>query len=818
MFHDLKLVLRQWMNRPAFAVVAVMTLALGIGANTAIFSVVDHLLMRPLPVPSPERLAVLAQHGSNGRLDPDFNFPLYQDYARGNTVFQQLSATADLAVGLGVDGVTQRRRALLVSGNYFRMLGVEMALGRGFSVGEGEAVEDAPLAVVSHGLWLRQFGAEPGVIGRSVTLNGYPYTVIGVAPPEFTGTQRGYAPELYVPITEYGRLMADRPGGFHPLETRYFTWHSVMGRLRDGVTLAQARASMRVLSQQVAAVSPANTSTNPVVLPGAQGVNGHLLEVRLPMQLLLGTAALVLLIACANLANLQLARASTRLREFAIRLSLGARRGRLMRQLLTESLLVSLTGGALGLGVAAGLVRWLDAFRPPSMDGVALTSLDLRVLLFTLVASVGTGVVFGLAPAWRASRPDLVPDLKGGPPGLMRGASPRRWTLRGLLVVVQVGLSLVVLMSAGLCLRSLNKLERLDPGFEPSKVVAMSVDLGLNRYPPARAAGFYEELLARVRALPGVESAALAANTPLSGRSWGMSLERVEGYQPTGRERPIGELNHISAGYFRTLGMGLKLGRDFEESDRAGGRPVVIVNEAFVQRYFAGQNPVGKLIYRHGPGDGIATEVIGVAAATRSNRLRAEPAPVMYFPVTQAEELALTLCVRTALDPATTLRRAREMVRAIDAQVPVFGERTLEQQRAGSLSMQRMVASLLAGFGVLALLLASLGVHAMLAFSVARRRREIGVRMAVGATSRDVITLVLRQGLGLAGVGALVGVLGALATGRALRGFLFEVEPMDPVTFTGVLLVLGAVVVLACWQPARRATRVDPVEVLRSEG
>jgi len=813
---DLRFAIRQLLKNPGFTVVAVLTLALGIGANTAIFSVVDQLLVRPLPAPEPQRLALLGQVHREGRPpDFDFNYPIFRDYQRENTVFSHLTATAATAVGLGTGGATERQSALLVSGNYFTMLGVNAALGRTFAPTEGVELDDAPVVVLSHGLWQRRFGADPQVIGRSITVNGRSFTVIGVAPREFTGTNRGTVPDLYVPITMYGQLNADRPGGEHPLTTRYFTWHSIMGRLKDGVTPAEAKAAMGLLAQQAHAAGLPNTSTNLVILPGAQGFTGDLRDARLPLNLLFGTAALVLLIACANLANLQLARATGRTRDFAIRLALGAGRGRLICELLTESVLLALGGGVLGMLVAVWLVDALGRFRPPGAEVQLATGLEPRVLLFAFGASVLTGILFGLAPALRAGRPQLVPELKGG--GGTTETRVGRWNLRSVLVVLQIALSLLVLVSAGLCVRSLRKLQQVDPGFEPSKVVLMSFDLGLNSYTPARAKEFYDRLLERVRTLPGVESAGLALVTPLSGWAPQTSVERVEGHQAGPRDHPFGEFNLVTDDYFRTLNLPLLRGRDFDAGDAATGASTVIVNEAFVNRYWPGQDVLGKRIFQHGPNGGTPTEVVGVVRSTSSRTLTDAPRPALYFPVAQKPETALTLAVRTGLDPAATIAVLGELVKSLDANVPVFKVRTLAEQKDGSLALQRMAATLLGSFGVLALLLAALGIYGVLAYAVSRRTREIGVRMALGAQVADVLGLVLRQGLGLIAVGLLLGLAGAFGATRLLRGFLFEVQPLDPLTFATVVVLLAVVALFACWLPARRAARVDPMVALRNE-
>ena len=815
MIRDLQLALRQWLKSPGFVAVAVVTLALGIGANTAIFSVVDQLLVRPLPVVDPGRLALVGQVRRDGRVDFDFNYPLFLDYQREATVFTQLAAVSEVDVGLGTGGATERVHAMAVSGNYFSLLGLNAALGRTFAVDEGVTIDESPVMVLSHGLWQRSFGADPRVIGRSVTVNGRAFTIIGVAPREFAGTTRAAVPDLYLPITMYGQLAGPLPGQEHPLRTRYYTWHSILGRLKEGVSLEQAQTAMQSLTDRFNQNRPPNTPERISVLPGAQGFTHDLRDARLPLHLLLGTSGLVLLIACANLANLQLARATARMRDFAIRLALGASRGRVVRELLTESVLLALGGGVVGMLVAFWLVEVLQQFRPPDV-GLRLDSgLDPRVLLFAFAASVGTGILFGAAPALRASRPQLVPEIKrGGVTTESRGGS---WNLRGALVVLQIALSLLVLVCAGLCVRSLQKLQQRDPGLEPSRVVLMSFDLGLNNYSKTQAKDFYDRLLEGARTVPGVEAASLAMTTPLSGRTPSQSLERVEGYQPALRERPIGDFNIVADGYFRTIGLSLLAGREFLASDIHTAPAVVIVNEVFAHRYWPGQNAIGKRIWQHGPNGGTAAEVVGVVAGDSSRRLNEVQRPAFFFPLGQKSEVALTLVVRTGLEPSGTIAALRGLVKSLDQNIPVFGIRTLAEQKDGSLALQRMAATLLGGFGFLALLLAALGIYGLLAYSVSRRTREMGLRMALGAQGSDVLGLILRQGLGLSVAGMALGLAGAVGVTRLLRGFLHQVQPMDPLTFGATTAILFGVAVAACWFPARRAARVDPIVALRSE-
>lgn len=819
---DFKFAFRQLLKNKGFTAVAVLTLALGIGANTALFSVMDQLLVRPLPVPEPDRLVILGNQYGDGEPDLYFNYPLFRDFQKRNAVFRQLSAIGSMSVGLGVGESTERQQAALVSGNYFSMLGVHAALGRTFAENEGVEIDDASVAVISHSLWQNRFGADPSVVGRKVTLNGQPFEIIGVAPREFTGVVRGTMPDLYVPITTFGLLNPDRPGGEHPLRTRYFTWHTVMGRLKDGMELKQADQRLDQLATEIVAENSANASTNVTLIPAAEGFTQDVRPARTPLNLLLAIAGLVLLIACANLANLLLARGVARSREFAVRLAMGATRSRMIRNLLSESLMLSVAGGVCGVLLAVWLAKELQHYWPAGSSFHLAAAPDARLLIFALLVSVFTGVLFGLVPAWRASRPQLIPELKA-----VTGVSShaeRKLSLRNSLVVAQVALSLMVLVCAGLCIRSLAKLSKVDPGFEPSKVVMMSLDLDLNNYSDTRSSQFYSRLLERVRALPGVEAASLASVTPLTGQTPGMSLDHLDNYEApvdsNGRREPAwADINFVSSDYFRTLGTTLLQGREFDQTDTAASQRVALVDDAFVQKYWPSvQSPIGHRLFMHGPnGKPVPVEVVGEVQSTHASSLAGAPRRTMYFPVTQQPSKQLTLAVRTGIDPGATIQMLRESVKGLDAAVPVFGLHTLEQQKIESLWLERMAAAVLTAFGALALLLAAVGIYGVLAFSVGKRTREIGVRMALGAQITDVFAMVFRQGLGVVLVGIGVGLLGTFAVTRALRSFLFEITPLDPVTFGFVILLLAVAASLACWLPARKAARVDPMEALRNE-
>jgi predicted permease len=747
-----------------------------------------------------------------------FNYPCFADLRDRNKVFSHLVATAERPVGFSTGQSTERLSALFVSGDYFRMLGLDAALGRMFVSSEGLVIGDAPVAVISHRLWERRFGADPLVIGRSASVNGRPFTVIGVAPREFIGTQRGSTPDLYLPMTLYGQLIPRNLDGEDPLTSRQLFFHEVIGRLREGVSRETSQVELRTLAAGLRAENPNpddQISTNLLVLPGAQGFAGELRNVRLPLNLLFVTAMLVLLIACANLANLQLARGLSRSREFAIRLSLGATRGRVIRGLLAESLMLALIGGIAGLLLACWLGPLLERFRPPGSTFQLSGGLDWRLLLFAMAASVLTGLLFGLLPAWRSSRPQLTPELKGS---AGETATRSRLPLRNLLVTGQVALAVLVLTGAGLCVQSLVKLRSVGSEFEPARLVLLSADPDLNNYSEARAREFYRELLERARAIPGVESVSLSRSTPMSGRGIGMSVDRIEGYEMKPGEWAMADVNVVAPGFFRTLHIPLLQGRDFDSRDEQQRLPTVIVNETFARRYWADGSAVGKRIYQDDfKGGQTAMEIVGVVRTSSYKRPVDPESPMMFRPLAQWNEKALTLVARAGIEPATVLGNLQGLVRKLDANLPVFDGLTLAQQQNDSLAMQRMAATLLTVFGGLALFLAAFGLYGLLIYSVSRRTREIGVRVALGASVGAVVRLILRQGLGVALAGALAGLMAAIGLTRAVRSFLFGVSPLDPVTFGTVILLLTAVATVACWLPARRAARVDPMEALRQE-
>jgi predicted permease len=809
MFQDLRFGVRMLFKNKAVTAVAVLSLSLGIGANTAIFSLVDRLLVRPLPVEEPERLVTF----NKANLHDKFTYSDYADYRDQNEVFDGLVCYAETAMNLNERGQTERVHGLQVSGNYFSVLRVGLALGRGFLPEEERAPDTHPAVALSFGLWQRRFGADPAVVGRDITLNGQDYTVVGVAPAEFTGTIRGVAPDLYVPIK--------------PLNSRNQYWLLLMGRLKPGVSREQAQASMNVLGPQIARLYPRPDGSPRVEPPfllndGSQGHTYLLHKLSFPLKLLMGIVALVLLIACANVANLLLARARTRRKEIAIRMAIGAGRGRLVRQLLTESLLLAALGGGLGLWLAGPIGKILASFTPPVGRGFSTPvslegGLDTRVLAFTFCLSLLAGIIFGLAPALGASRASLVVALKDGAED---GAGLRRFNPRKLLVVAQVALSFVVLIGAGLCVRSLQRLQSIDAGFDPARTLVMSLHPGLSGYDEARGQLFYQQLVERVTGLPGVESASLAQLTPLSDDLLTRSTV-IEGYEPQPGEKMSFFYNVVGPRYFETLRTPLVSGRDFTPQDRAGAPQVVIINETLQRRYFPNGDALGKRLifgaYRGSPIPLQHLEIIGVVKDSKYSELTEQTRRMMFLPLAQSYRPEMRLHVRTAQDPIAMVAAIRRETQKLDASLPVYNIKTLEEQKDGSLYTARLAATLMSVFGGLALLLASVGLYGVMAYVVGQRRREIGVRLALGAQRRDVFRLVIKEGMTLVAVGIALGLAGTIAGTRLLTTFLYEVQPTDAATFIGAALLLAAVALLANYLPARRAARTDPMQALRAE-
>jgi len=817
MWRDVRYGARMLANSPGFTLIVVLTLALGIGANGTIFSLVNALLLRPLPVDKPDQLtAVYTSDFSSGDYGGS-SYPDYVDFRDRNDVLEGLVAYQPRPFSLSVNNVTERAFGEVVSGNYFSVLGVKLALGRGFLPEEDRVPGTHPVVVISHQLWRGRYGGDPGVIGRSLTLNGHPFTIVGVAAENYSGLIRGIGETLWVPA-----MMTDQVSpGRRSLTSRGDRGWLLMGRLREGVTIGQARAAFRLIAEHLYRAWPrewANIrqeSRAISLLPESEArvMPQFRLPLALFMALLMAVVGLVLLISCANVANLLLARAAGRRKEIAVRLSLGAGRGRLIRQLLTESLLLAAAGGAAGLLLAVWGADLLMAFKPPVEFPIAIdVSLDWRVFGFTLGASLVTGLLFGLAPALTASRPDLVAALKDGAGGAGRGR------LRGALVVAQVALSLLLLICSGLCLRSLRNAGAIDPGFDADDLLALSMDLGLQGYDEAAGRNFSRQLLERVRALPGVESASLAEYLPL-----GMGGSRrgitIEGYTPRpGESTEVGS-SAVAPGYVETLRIPLLRGRAFGAEDRPGAPGVVMVNEAFARRYWPGQDPIGKRIEMgiNNSNGAPRLTVVGVVKDGKYVTLGEEVTPFFYLNLAQRYEAAPTLVVRTRGNPFDDLAAVRREVGALDRHLPLYDVKTVRQHLGLALLPARLAGSALGVFGLMALVLAAAGIYGVMSCAVAQRTREIGIRMALGARVVDVLKLIVRQGMRLVVIGLVIGLLAAMALTRVMASLLYGVSATDPLTFTLIAALLTVVALLACWVPARRAAKVDPLVALRRE-
>ena len=832
LWQDLRYGFRVLRASPGFAAVAVLSLTLGIGANTAVFSVVNAALLRPLPVTAPERL-VFVFNGSTAEPYGVSSYPDYVDYRDKNEVFSDLIAYSSITMSARSDAQANLISGLLVSGNFFDALGVRAALGRTFLPEEDKTPGANPVAVISYRLWESRFGGDSRIVGQQLTLNGHAFTIIGVAPAGFEGAEVLETNDIYVPAMMQTLVRPPRAGfsgEMNPdlLTQRGSRWLRMIGRLKPNVTLQQAQAAMTATAGALAQAYPDADRYKIATLFPVNKVDPRAYSQLISVaSLLLAVVGIVLLIACANVANLLLARASGRRKEIAIRLAMGASRGRLVRQLLTESVSLSLAGGSLGLLLALWMTDVLKSTTPPQgVFSFALDyTLDVRVLTFTILLSILTGVIFGLAPALQASRPDLLPALKDE--AAAAGPHLRRFSLRNLLVVAQVALSLVLLIGAGLFLRSLNNAQAIDPGFNSEKILDAQLSINLLRYTKVQGQEFYRQVVERVIALPGVESACLARVVPMSGQGRTSSL-LIEGRQgPDNVFRSEGDLsdaagsfsvasNVVGIGYFKTMGIPLLQGRDFSAQDKEGAPAVVIVNQAFARQYFSEQDAITKHISLRGA-RGPWPEIIAVVGDTKYRTLGESPRPIVYTALAQNHETGMTLHVRTSGNPIAVTAAVRHEVQSLDPNLPVTNLQAMTEVLAGSLFAARMGAVLLAVFGLVALLLAAVGLYGLMSYGVARRTREIGIRMALGAGTHSVLALVLKEGMSLVAGGLVAGLIAAAAVTRLLASFLYGVSPLDVPTFAAIPVVLAVVALLATYLPARRAVKVDPMVALRYE-
>jgi predicted permease len=815
LWQDLRCAARSLAKSRGFTAVAVFTLALGIGANTAIFSVVNAALLRPLPYPHPERLVTLWE--SVGAGANPVAYPNYLDWRAQNHVFDELAAYSVVDdLNLVAGGKAERLIGEVVSDSYFPLLGVKTAIGRTFLPEENQTPMTKPVALIGYGLWQRQFGADPAVIGKTAIINEAAYTIVGVMPPGFRGL-RGHA-ELWIPM-----MMRDaawpQAAQFDFLHNRDIHWHRVVGRLKPGITLERARADMEAIGARLAAAYPQENRDRGVGLAPAQA--RMVSDLRSPLYVLLGAVGFVLLIACANVANLFLVRASGREREIAVRVALGAGRGRLLRLMLTEGVLLGLVGGLLGVALSYGGVQLLAALFADRLPGFVEIQVDAVVLAFTLVISVTTGTLLALVPALRATRVNLNDALKEGAKG---SAGLHGQRVGGALVISEVALALVLMVGAGLLLRSFERLLRVNPGFRADHLLTLRFDLPNQKYSGQARQAVAQQIVERAGAIPGVESAAITYTDPYiwDGINRGFS---VEGHAPIDNaESDTVYYHEVTPNYFHTMDVPILAGRDFYAQDAAQAPHVVMVNEAFARHFWPGESAIGKRI-KYGPLEQNDPKygwmpVVGVVANTKFSSLQqdANAAPLIYGPVMQSEVIInLSLLVRTKTDPLSMADSMRRVIQGFDSDMPVYSVASLEERIAGQAAGTRSYAVLLGLFAALALVLSAVGIYGVMAYGVARRTHEVGIRMALGAQPRDVLRLVARRGLALTLAGIGIGLAAAVALTRLMSSLLFGVTPTDAVTFAAVAALLAAVALLASYLPARRATRVDPLVALRYE-
>jgi len=815
---DLRYAMRTLGKTRGLTIVAVLSLALGIGANTTIFTFINSLLLRPPMVHEPARLLEVWQYnttrGNGIGSDMQLSFPEYEYYRDHNSSFSGMAAfTGESPVMIwNRAGEGETLRAALVSANFFSILGVQPVLGRGFLPEEDRDAAAAPVVVLSHAVWQQRLASDPTIVGRTMTLNGRNYTVVGIAPAGFAGLVVGFSPDVWTPLG-----MHDAVNPQVDLHERRMHWLLGIGRLKPGVTPRQASAEFAVLGQQLARDFPdTNKNLMPDVVPVElvpapfRGVAGGISAV------LMAVVGLVLLIACANVANLLLAKAATRRREVAVRIALGANRRRLIQQMLTESVLIAGIAGAAGLLFSFWAAPLLLSLMPASIPIVVNVSPDLRVLAFTLIASIATGIAFGLAPALQHSQLNHVDNLKDG---AVHGGSSRS-RLRNALVVAQVSACVVLLVGASLCLRSLVNARSIDPGFDTHNAIAAGLNVQTFGYDESRGRAFYARLLERVRAVPGVQHASLTDHLPL-GQVTRMQTIEIDGYQaPRGPSATSGlPIDMALAGpdYFAAMGIPVLSGRSFTSSDDVNSRPVVVINQEMAERFWPHQSPVGRFITLRGPEDGrTRAEIIGVVQTGRYQSLGEDPRPFFYRPLLQEYEAGVQLVVRTAGN-TPIVDALRQEVRALDSRLALVGVETLQQHMQLPLFPARAAGLLLGLFGSLALTLAVVGLYGVMSYSVSQRTREIGVRMALGARRTDVVRLILRQGLRLTVTGMGIGVVCSLALTWVLRSVLYGISATDPVSFLAVAIVLTIVALTASYLPARWATRVDPMHALRTE-
>jgi putative ABC transport system permease protein len=806
-WQDMRYGIRMLAKSPAFTIVAVMTLALGIGANTAIFSVVNAVLIRPLPYKEPERIVMVWEDNRPRSRNQNVVSPAnFQDWQEQNSVFEEMVAFIDTPINLTGTDNPEELSAQNVTINMFSMLGVSASIGRTFLPEDGRP-ESEDVVILSYGLWARRFGSDPGVIGNKISLNANPYTVIGVMPPDF---------KFFIKQGSLSSKQADvwLPVSFSPQSRvrRGRAW-TAAARLKDGVTLEQARSEMNSIAASLEEQYPNfNKNWGVNLVPIHEQLAG---EIRPALLVLLGAVGFVLLIACANVANLLLARAAARQKEMAIRSAMGAGRMRIVSQLLTESLLLAGLGGVTGLALAYWGTRLLISMSPKDLLGIDSIGLDYRLLGFTLAVSLITGVIFGLAPAIQASRTNLNNPLKEGGRSAATSGSKR---LRNIFVVTEIAMAIVLLVGSGLMIRSVMQLQSVSPGFNPDNLLTVKMLLPGSRYGEAhQRITFFRQTLERVRSLPGVRSASAVSFLPFADLGAATSFLIVGQPEPPPGENHTTDVRVIDPDYFNTMGIQLLRGRTFTDQEATEARHVIIVNESLARNHFPDEDPLGKKLIVHMMNEPVPSEIVGVVKDTKHAGLDKEPRAMVYWPHPELSYSGMALVIRSEQDPLSLAAAVQSEVQSIDRDQPIADIRTMEQLLAASIARSRFSMLLLTVFAAVALLLAGVGIYGVMSYTVTQRTHEMGIRMALGAQGLDVLRLVIGQGMAVALAGVTIGVAGAFALTRLMSSLLFNVSATDPFTFAGIAVLVAVVALLSCYVPARRASRVDPAVALRHE-
>jgi predicted permease len=828
---NLRLALRTLFRTPFVTMIAILSLALGIGANAAIYSLFDEMLLQPLPVTHPERLVNFTgpgpQNGQNscnsaGGCDEVFSYPMFRDLERANTAFSGIAGHFLFGVNVAMPGQTAvNGRGLFVSGSYFPLLGVRATLGRLLTPNDDQSIGGHYVTVLSYLFWRNQLGSDPSVVGKQIVINGHPMTVLGVAPDGFSGTTLGERPYVFVPISMRGVMNT----GWTGFEDRRSYWVYLFGRLKPGATMEQALASSNTiyghlindvevpLQKGVSAKTLAQFKAKKLVLSeGRKGQSNLIKNSRTPLLMLFVITGIVLLIACANIANLLLARAANRMMEMAVRLSLGATRRQLIAQVLTESVLLAALGGLTSIVVAHWTLVGITAMLPADAVRGLDFKLSLPVMWFTAVVSLATGMLFGIVPALQSTRPDLVTELRNNSGKLAGGRSAARF--RTGLVTAQISLSMALLIAAGLFIQSLRNISRVDLGIDIENVTTFGISPGRNAYDSARTVALYSRVEEELAAMPGVRGVTSSSVPLLANSNWGQGVT-VEGFKKDPDTDVDSRFNAVGPNYFHVLGVPLIAGRDFTIGDNTGSMKVVIVNEAFAKKFNLGTNAVGK--HMSVGNDSLNITIIGLAKNSKYSEVKGEIPPVFVQPYRQVGRGQLYFYVRSALPPNQVLRSISLVMKKLDPNLPVEQLKTLPQQVRDNVAIDRMISVLSASFAILATLLAAVGLYGVLAYSVAQRTREIGVRMALGASSGAVQGMVLRQVGVMTLVGGIIGIAAAIALGRGAQSLLYELKGWDPFVISAAAVLLAMVALGAGFIPALRASRVDPMQALRYE-